>query len=110
MGSVVRWLGGTGAGDVGQRRLDHTDLDRRGDLDLDKALLDLGHLAQDATGGDDRIALLDRFDRRLQRLHAALLGANHQKIEDDEDKKQRREAEERAHAATGGRTGGLGVG
>lgn len=95
---------------LGDRRLDDANARVGGDFRLDIQVLDLGDAADDAAGGDDLVTLLHRLDRRLQLLHAALLGANHQEIEDDEDQEQRREAEEARNAArAGGAARGLGV-
>ena len=64
------------------------------DLDLGLVVADLGHAPADAAAGDHFVALLDRRDRGLMLLHPALLGADHQHIENHEDQEPGKDADE----------------
>ena len=58
----------------------------------------LGDLADDAAGGDDFVALLQRLEHRLRLLGALLLRADQQEVEDDEDRDHRQERHQVAAA------------
>src|SRR5688572_3960026 len=67
---------------LGDRGPQDLDLDAVGDLDLKLLILDLGHLADDATGGHDRVSAADRRDHRLMLLEPLLLRPDHQEVHD----------------------------
>ena len=79
--------------DLGERALEHPDLNVVGDLDQHLAVvLDLGDLADQAAGGDHGVAALDRGNHRLVRLHPLLLRPDDQEIEDTEQQDERYQA------------------
>ena len=96
---VVGRLGGFWIDDLRQRGLHRHDADALGQLDLDFGVGDLGDLADQAAAGDDAVILLDRHDLGLMFLHPALLGPDHQEVEDDENQDQRNGLDEEAGAA-----------
>src|ERR1700687_3324263 len=66
----------------GERALQHPNLHIIGDLDHELAIvLDLGHLADQTAGGDDRVAAPDGLHHLLMDLDALLLRSDQKKIE-----------------------------
>src|ERR1700676_535421 len=73
----------------GERALQHPNLHIIGDLDHELAIvLDLGHLADQPAGGDNRIAAPDRFDHLRMGLNALLLRPDQKKIENAKEQDQ----------------------
>ena len=74
------------------------DLGVRRDLDRHVLVGELGDAADDAAGGDDLVALLERFEHRARLLRLLLLRADQQEVEDDEDRDHRQERGSRSPA------------
>lgn len=86
------------AEDGGDGRLDHAHLDAIGHFDLDfVVILDLDHLADDATLGDHLIATAQGLDHGLMLFDLFLLRADQQEVHDREDQDEREKLAERAN-------------
>ena len=67
--------------------------------------VELGDLADDAAGGDDLVALLQRLEHRPRLLRPLLLRPDQQEVEDDEDRDHRQERQQVAAGARRRRPG-----
>jgi two-component system sensor histidine kinase ChvG len=71
-------------------------------VDVGRILGYLGHLADDAARGDDRVATAHILDHLLVSLHPALLGPDDQEPHDDEYEDERNELKDHLHSAPSG--------